>query len=104
MKVVKYVKSNAIVVVKDGKTLGIGGGQVNRIWPAKDALERANTEGAILASDAFFPFGDIVDECAKYKVGAIVQPGGSVNDKLSVENCNKYGIPMVFTGIRHFKH
>ncbi|WP_294342294.1 bifunctional phosphoribosylaminoimidazolecarboxamide formyltransferase/IMP cyclohydrolase [uncultured Clostridium sp.] len=104
MKVVKYVKSNAIVVVKDGKTLGIGGGQVNRIWPAKDALKRANTEGAVLASDAFFPFGDIVDECAKYKVGAIVQPGGSVNDKLSVENCNKYGIPMVFTGIRHFKH
>lgn len=108
MKVVKYVKSNAIVVVKDGKTLGIGGGQVNRIWPAEDALKRAgekgNIEGAVLASDAYFPFGDVVDEAAKYGVKAIVQPGGSMNDKLSIEGCNKHGISMIFTGLRHFKH
>lgn len=104
MKVVKYVKSNAIVVVKDGKTLGIGGGQVNRIWAASEALERAGVEGAIMASDAFFPFGDVVDEAAKYKVKAIVQPGGSMRDQDSIDACNKYGIPMVFTGIRHFKH
>lgn len=104
MKVVKYVKSNAIVVVKDGKTLGIGGGQVNRIWAAAEALERAGVEGAIMASDAFFPFGDVVDEAAKHKVKAIVQPGGSMRDQESIDACNKYGIPMVFTGIRHFKH
>ncbi|MHC1682160.1 MAG: bifunctional phosphoribosylaminoimidazolecarboxamide formyltransferase/IMP cyclohydrolase [Clostridiaceae bacterium] len=104
MKVVKYVKSNAIVVVKDGKTLGIGGGQVNRIWAAAEALERAGVEGAFMASDAFFPFGDVVDEAAKHKVKAIVQPGGSMRDQESIDACNKYGIPMVFTGIRHFKH
>lgn len=105
MKVVKYVKSNAIVVVKDGMAKGIGGGQVNRIWPTIDALTRAGEgEGAVLASDAFFPFDDIVEEAAKHGVKAIVQPGGSLNDKLSVEACNKHGIAMVFTGVRHFKH
>ena len=104
MKVVKYVKSNAIVIVKDGVTLGIGGGQVNRIWSTEHALERANVEGAYLASDAFFPFGDVVETAAKYKVKAMIQPGGSMRDKESIDACNKNEIPMVFTGYRHFKH
>ena len=103
MKVVKYVKSNAIVTVKDGVAVGIGGGQVNRIWPTMDALRRG--EGAtILASDAFFPFRDIVDECSKYGIKAIIQPGGSIRDQESIDACNEHGIAMVFTGIRHFKH
>ncbi|WP_234121387.1 bifunctional phosphoribosylaminoimidazolecarboxamide formyltransferase/IMP cyclohydrolase [Clostridium hydrogenum] len=103
MKVVKYVKSNAIVVVKNGAAVGIGGGQVNRIWPAKDAMERG--EGAtVLASDAFFPFGDIVEEAAKHGIKAIVQPGGSLRDQESIDGCNKHGISMVMTGVRHFKH
>ena len=83
MKEVKYVKSNAIVTVKDGVAVGIGGGQVNRIWPTMDALRRG--EGAtILASDAFFPFRDIVDECSKYGIKAIIQPGGSMRDQESM--------------------
>lgn len=103
MKVVKYVKSNAIVVVKDGMAKGIGGGQVNRIWPAEDALKRAG-DGVVLASDAFFPFGDVVEEAAKYNIKAIIQPGGSIRDDESIDACNKHGISMVFTGMRHFKH
>lgn len=103
MKVVKYVKSNAIVVVKDGMARGIGGGQVNRIWAAAEALDRAK-DGVVLASDAFFPFGDVVEEAAKYNIKAIIQPGGSVRDEESIEACNKHNIAMVFTGIRHFKH
>ena len=103
MKVVKYVKSNAIVTVKDGVAVGLGGGQVNRIWPTMDALRRG--EGAtILASDAFFPFRDIVDECSKYGIKAIIQPGGSMRDQDSIDACNEHGIAMVLTGIRHFKH
>jgi len=103
MKIVKYVKSNAIVVVKDGMAKGIGGGQVNRIWAAIGALDRAQ-DGVVLASDAFFPFGDIVDEAAKHNIKAMIQPGGSIRDQESIDNCNKYGISMIFTGIRHFKH
>ena len=103
MKVVKYVKSNAIVTVKDGVAVGIGGGQVNRIWPTIESLKRG--KGAtILASDAFFPFRDIVDECSKYGIKAIIQPGGSIRDQESIDACNEHGIAMVFTGIRHFKH
>ena len=103
MKVVKYVKSNAIVTVKDGVAVGLGGGQVNRIWPTMDALRRG--EGAtILASDAFFPFRDIVDECSKYGIKAIIQPGGSMRDQDSIDACNEHGIAMILTGIRHFKH
>lgn len=103
MKVVKYVKSNAIVVVKDKKAIGIGGGQVNRIWAACEALERG--EGAtILASDAFFPFDDVVKEASKYNIKGIIQPGGSIRDKDSIECCNEKGISMVITGVRHFKH
>lgn len=103
MKVVKYVKSNAIVVAHNGIALGIGGGQVNRIWPTEDALKRG--KGAtILASDAFFPFRDVVDEAAKYGIKAIIQPGGSMRDQESIDACNEHGIAMVFTGLRHFKH
>lgn len=103
MKVCKYVKSNAIVVVKDFMAKGIGGGQVNRIWPACQALDRAK-DGVVLASDAFFPFNDVVVEAAKYGIKAIIQPGGSIRDEDSIEECNKNGISMVFTGTRHFKH
>lgn len=103
MKVVKYVKSNAIVTVNDGVAVGIGGGQVNRIWPTMDALRRG--EGAtVLASDAFFPFRDIVDECAKYGIKAIIQPGGSMRDQESIDACDEHGIALVLTGVRHFKH
>jgi phosphoribosylaminoimidazolecarboxamide formyltransferase/IMP cyclohydrolase len=103
MKVVKYVKSNAIVVVREGTAAGIAGGQVNRIWATSQALDRANG-GTVLVSDAFFPFGDVVEEANKYGIKAIMQPGGSIRDQESIDACNKYGISMVFTGVRHFKH
>ena len=103
MKVVKHVKSNAIVVVKDGMAKGIGTGETNRIWATMQALERAK-DGSVLASDAFFPFRDCVDEAAKAGITAIIQPGGSMRDQESVDACNEHGISMVFTGIRHFKH
>ena len=106
MKVVKHVKSNAIVVAKNGCTIGIGGGEVRRAWAAEAALARAgeNAKGAVLASDALFPFPDVVELCAKYGVTEIIQPGGSVNDQLSIDEANKHGIAMVFTEMRHFKH
>ena len=103
MKVVKHVKSNAIVVVKDGMAKGVGTGETNRIWATKQAIERAG-DGAVLASDAFFPFRDVVDECAQAGIKAIIQPGGSIRDKDSIEACNEHKISMVLTGIRHFKH
>ena len=103
MKVVKYVKSNAIVTVKNGVAVGIGGGQVNRVWPTEDALKRG--KGAtVLASDAFFPFGDVAELAAKAGIKAIIQPGGSIRDQESIDVCNKYGVAMVFSGLRHFKH
>ncbi len=103
MKVVKHVKSNAIVVVKDGMALGIGTGETNRIWAAQQAIERAG-EGSVMASDAFFPFRDVVDAAAKAGIKAIIQPGGSMRDQESIDACNEHGIAMVFTGMRHFKH
>ncbi len=105
-KVVKHVKSNAIVVGKDGMTLGIGPGQTNRIWSTNMSLERAGekSKGAVMASDAFFPFGDVAEAAAKAGITAIIQPGGSMNDRLSIEQCNKNGIAMIFIGMRHFKH
>ena len=105
-KVVKHVKSNAIVVVKDGVTLGVGAGQMNRVGAARIALEQAGEKarGAVLASDAFFPFKDTVELAAQYGITAIVQPGGSVRDEESIEACNQNGIAMIFTGIRHFRH
>ncbi len=105
-KVVKHVKSNAIVVGKAGMTLGIGPGQTNRIWSTNMSLERSGDKarGAVIASDAYFPFGDVVEAAAKAGITAIIQPGGSVNDQLSIDACNKNGIAMIFTGMRHFKH
>lgn len=105
MKVVKHCKSNAIVVAKGNMTLGIGTGQTNRIWAASEALSRSkDAKGAVLASDAFFPFNDCVQEAAKYGISAIIQPGGSVRDSLSIEECDNSGIAMIFTSCRHFKH
>jgi len=105
-KVVKHTKSNAIVVNNASCTLGVGMGQTNRIQAAELALSHAGdkAKGAVLASDAFFPFPDCVEAAAKYGISAIIQPGGSVNDKLSIEACDKLGIAMVFCGSRHFKH
>ena len=106
MKVVKHVKSNAIVVAKDGRTLGLGGGEVRRSWAAEAALTRAGegAKGAVLASDALFPFPDVVELCAASGISEIIQPGGSKNDQLSIDAANKHGIAMVFTDVRHFKH
>lgn len=105
-KVVKHTKSNAIVIGKDGRTTGIGMGQTNRIWAAQQAIAHAGDEakGSVMASDAFFPFPDCVEECVKAGITAIIQPGGSIQDKASVEACDKAGIAMVFVGARHFKH
>ena len=102
-KVVKYVKSNAIVVANNGVAVGIGGGQVNRVWPTEGALKRG-VGGTVLASDAFFPFRDVVDIAAKYGIKAIIQPSGSIRDQESIDACNEHKIAMVFTGVRHFKH
>lgn len=107
LKVVKYVKSNAIVIAKDGQTLGIGGGEVSRIWAAEKAVERAEKFGKdnlVLASDAFFPFKDVVELVAKNKVSTIVQPGGSLKDQESIDECDKNNISMIFSKLRHFKH
>lgn len=105
-KVVKHTKSNAIVIGKQGKTTGIGMGQTNRIWAAQQAIAHAGDEakGSVMASDAFFPFPDCVEECVKAGITAIIQPGGSIQDKASVDACNAAGIAMVFAGDRHFKH
>lgn len=105
-KVVKHVKSNAIVVGKSGQTLGVGAGQMNRVGSAGIALTEAgdNSTGAVMASDAFFPMSDTVQLAAKCGITAIIQPGGSIKDQLSIDECNKHGIAMIFTGMRHFKH
>lgn len=104
--IVKHVKSNAIALVNDGLMVGMGGGQTNRVGAAKIALEEAGekTKGAVLSSDAFFPMGDTVEAAAKAGITAIIQPGGSIRDKESIEMANKYNIAMVLTGMRHFKH
>ena len=113
--IVKHVKSNAIVVVKDGMTLGVGAGQMNRIGSAEIALRQAEEAfkakgedvrkaGLVMASDGFFPFDDCVTLAAEYGVKAIVQPGGSVRDNDSIVKANECGIAMLFTGMRHFKH
>ncbi|MEY8443038.1 bifunctional phosphoribosylaminoimidazolecarboxamide formyltransferase/IMP cyclohydrolase [Lactococcus ileimucosae] len=106
-KAVKYVKSNGIIVTNEHQTLGVGPGQTNRVASVKIAIEVAQEKGldnAVLASDAFFPFADNIDEIAKSGLKAIVQPGGSVRDQEVIEACDKYGITMVFTGVRHFRH
>ena len=105
-KIVKHAKSNGIAIARDNQSLGIGPGQVNRIWSTQMAIERSGekVKGAALASDAFFPFDDCVKACAEAGIACIIQPGGSVRDQDSIDACNKYGIAMVFTGMRHFKH
>ncbi|MBZ4654639.1 MAG: phosphoribosylaminoimidazolecarboxamide formyltransferase / cyclohydrolase [Peptococcaceae bacterium] len=105
-QVVKHVKSNAIVLSKDKQTIGVGAGQMNRVGAARIALEQAGekAKGAILASDAFFPFADTVELAAQYGIKAIIQPGGSIRDEDSIKAAHARGIVMVFTGIRHFKH
>lgn len=104
--VVKHVKSNAIVLVKDNMTIGVGAGQMNRVGAARIAIEQAQekAKGSVMGSDAFFPMPDTVEEAVKAGVTAIIQPGGSIKDQLSIDVCNEYGIAMVYTGVRHFKH
>ncbi len=110
-RVVKFVKSNGIALAKEKQSIGIGPGQVNRIWAAKQSIEHAAelinqdiTKGAVLASDAFFPFDDCVEAAHQAGITAIIQPGGSNRDEDSIKKCNEYGIAMLFTGMRHFKH
>ncbi|QDR79708.1 bifunctional phosphoribosylaminoimidazolecarboxamide formyltransferase/IMP cyclohydrolase [Sporomusa termitida] len=105
-KVVKHVKSNAIVIANNNQTLGVGAGQMNRVGAAGIALAQAGEQanGAVLASDAFFPFADTVQAAAAAGIRAIIQPGGSVHDEDSIKAADEYGIIMVFTGMRHFKH
>lgn len=108
--IVKHVKSNAIVIAKNGMTYGVGAGQMNRIGSAEIALKQAsatlggNLEGCVMASDGFFPFDDCVEVAAKFGIKAIVQPGGSVRDEDSIKKANENGITMLMTGERHFKH
>jgi phosphoribosylaminoimidazolecarboxamide formyltransferase/IMP cyclohydrolase len=105
-KLVKHVKSNAIVLVKDGVSIGVGAGQMNRVGSLEIAIQQAGemAKGSIMASDALLPFRDSVDACAKAGVVAIIQTGGSVRDPEVIEAANQHGIPMIFTTYRHFKH
>lgn len=107
-KIVKHIKSNAICVVKNGMTLGVGAGQMNRVGSAEIALRQARDagfkEGLVLASDGFLPFDDTVELASRFGVTAIVQPGGSIRDEDAIRKANEKGIAMLFTGMRHFKH
>lgn len=110
-KIVKYAKSNGIAIGKDKQSVGVGPGQVNRIWACEQAIQHGidnlgveTVKGAVLASDAFFPFSDCVEAAAKAGITAIIQPGGSIRDQESIDACDKYNIAMAFTGIRHFRH
>ncbi len=110
-KIVKYAKSNGIAIGKNTQSLGVGPGQVNRIWACNQAIDHAAEalgadvlKGAALASDAFFPFSDCVEAAAAAGITCIIQPGGSMRDQESIDACDKYGIAMVFTGMRHFRH
>ncbi len=108
-KIVKHVKSNAVVIAKDKKSVGIGPGQTSRVDSLETAIKKAREfeipiEGSVLASEAFFPFRDSIDEAAQYGIKAIIQPGGSIRDNEVIEAANEHGIAMVFTGMRHFKH
>lgn len=107
-KAVKHVKSNAIVLANQHQTVGIGAGQMNRVGSVKIAIEQAEgsgkIDGAVLASDAFFPMSDSVQFAAEHGIKAIIQPGGSIKDQESIDMANHYGIAMVFTGARHFRH
>ena len=105
-EIVRHVKSNAIVLAKEGMLLGAGAGQMSRIDSVEIAIKKAGTRiaGSVLASDAFFPFPDSIDLVSEHGIRAVIQPGGSRGDEAVIDACNKYGIPMIFTGRRHFKH
>ena len=105
-RVVRHVKSNAIVLCRNTELLGVGAGQMSRVDSVDIAVKKAGDRaaGSVLASDAFFPFPDSIDRAAEVGVQAIIQPGGSRQDDEVIAACNKHGIPMVFTGRRHFKH
>lgn len=109
MKVVKYCKSNAIVLAKNGQILGAGYGQTSRVDALRHSIEKAKAmgfdlKGAVLASDAFFPFADCVEIADQAGITAVIQPGGSIKDQLSIDYCNEHDIAMCFSGIRHFRH
>ena len=106
---VKHLKSNTIVLARGKQLLGMGCGQTSRIDALKQAIQKAKNfgfelEGAVMASDAFFPFPDCVEVAAAAGIKAVVQPGGSIRDNLSIEKCDELGLAMVLTGTRHFKH
>jgi phosphoribosylaminoimidazolecarboxamide formyltransferase/IMP cyclohydrolase len=105
-KVVKHVKSNAIVLAKGKQTVGIGAGQMSRIDSLEIAVKKAGerSKGSVLASDGFFPFPDSIHQAAEAGIVAIIQPGGSIRDEEVIKAANEHGIAMVFTGIRHFRH
>jgi phosphoribosylaminoimidazolecarboxamide formyltransferase/IMP cyclohydrolase len=105
-RVVKHVKSNAIVLAEGGRTIGVGAGQMSRVDSVRLSIEKArpSAKGAVLGSDAFFPFRDSIDLAAEAGVTAIIQPGGSVRDAEVIQAADEHGIAMVFTGLRHFKH
>ena len=108
-QVVQFAKSNAIVLARDGATLGIGAGQTSRVYATRIAVMKANEEqlplrGAVLASDAYFPFRDGIDAAATQGVAAIIQPGGSRRDEECIAAANEHGVAMLFTGLRHFRH
>lgn len=106
MKAAKTVKSNGIVIAKGERTLGIGQGEVNRIWPIEEGILRAGEEvkGAVCASDGFFPFGDSLTALAEAGVTAVIEPGGSIRDEESIRVADENNIAMIFTGRRHFRH
>jgi phosphoribosylaminoimidazolecarboxamide formyltransferase/IMP cyclohydrolase len=108
-KVAKYVKSNAIVYCKDNMTIGVGAGQMSRVYSARIAAIKAadadlQVKGSVMASDAFFPFRDGLDSAAEVGVTAVIQPGGSVRDDEVIAAADEHDIAMVFTGMRHFRH
>jgi len=104
--VAKHVKSNAIVLARDGAVVGVGAGQMSRVDSVRLAAEKAEkrSRGAVMASDAFFPFRDGIDVAARFGIAAVIQPGGSRNDAQVIAACTEHGMPMVFTGRRHFRH
>jgi phosphoribosylaminoimidazolecarboxamide formyltransferase/IMP cyclohydrolase len=105
-EIVRYVKSNAITICKDEMLLGAGAGQMSRVDSVEIAVKKAGDRiaGAVLGSDAFFPFPDSIEAIAQHNVAAIIQPGGSKNDDAVIEACNRHNIAMIFTGRRHFRH
>ena len=108
-KLAKHLKSNTIVLANNNQLLGMGCGQTSRVDACKQAIDKAirmgfSLDGAVMASDAFFPFPDCVEIAHKAGIASVIQPGGSRNDQLSIDYCDEHGISMVYTGVRHFKH